>query len=274
MKKRIIHSVLALALTVAGLAGQINIAEAKTHDDISWNVTFDGKEVKSDFSERDINGSIPAVMPGDTIVYTINYSSSVNADFYLNADIINTLEEKTADNTDSQEAKNGAYSYKITYGPTGDENTIYDSELVGVDESDAIKGLKQVDGEDKFFELGQVNPGPGQKVKITIQLDGNTQDNSYMYKLAALKVKLGAQVLPPNKVVTNTNTNKVVYTVPGGSQIVTITDTETPLAIVEDTPLTGDYIIPTIICVVGLIMGIILIGLYFYMALKQREEVV
>jgi len=277
MKKRIMNLVLALALTVLGLIGQINTVEAKTNEDINWDVTFNGSKVESNFSQKVTNNVISSVMPGDTIVYTVNYSSSVAADFYLNADIINTLEEKAADESDSADAKEGAYTYTITYGPNGTENTVYDSKLIGVDEVNTIKGLKQVDGEDKFFELGRVTPGFGQKVKITIQLDGNSQDNSYMFKLAALEVKLGAQTVPQNTVITNTNTKKVVYTVPGGTEIVavSITDPDTPLAVVKDNPITGDYILPLIIITVGFIVGILLVCLYFKVAVKSmREEVV
>lgn len=279
MKKRIMNLVLALALTVIGLAGQNITAEAKIHDTISWPVTYDGNKVTSKFTDSVTNDVLSAVMPGDTVIYKVNYSTSVPADFYLNADIVNTLEEKKLDDTDpddiskavdSDEAKEGAYTYVIKNGNT----VIFDSELIGVGESDELlKGLKMVDGEQKFFELGRLGAGGSGSVTIEIKLDGNSQDNSYMHKLATLDVKIGAQAVPKNTVEHRPgNTRHVVYTVPGGLDIVSITDPDTPLAIVRNNPQTGDMLAPIIVCTVGLVVGIIIIGIYFTIVFKQRSR--
>lgn len=269
MKKRILNIVLALALTVVGLAGQNFTAEAKTHT-TSWPVTYDGNKVTSKFSENVTNDTISAVMPGDTVVYEIDYSTSVNADFYLNADIISSLEETDADHNNSSDAKEGAYTYIIKNG----DQVVCDSELIGVsDEADLIKGLKQVDGEDKFFELGRLPAGGKGKVTISITLDGNSQDNSYMYKLATLDIKIGAQPAPKDIHEHKPGTTKnVVYTVPGGLDIVSITDPDTPLAVVRNNPQTGDMIAPILVCTTGLIVGFLIIAIYFSIVFKQRSR--
>lgn len=269
MRKRILNIVLALALTVVGLAGQNLIAEAKTHT-TSWPVTYDGSKVTSKFSENVTNDTMSAVMPGDTVIYEVNYSTSVDADFYLNADIINSLEEKAADKTDSSEAKEGAYTYIIKNG----DQVVCDSELFGVsDEEDLIKGLKMVDGEDKYFELGRLPAGGKGKVTISITLDGNSQDNSYMYKLATLDIKIGAQAAPKNIIEHKSGTTKnVVYTVPGGLDIVSITDPDTPLAVVRNNPQTGDLVAPILVCAAGLVLGFLIIAIYFSIVFKQRSR--
>lgn len=269
MKKKILNIVLALALTVVGLAGQNITTEAKTHT-TSWPVTYDGNKVTSKFSENVTNATMSAVMPGDTVIYEIDYSTSVDADFYLNADIINSLEERDANDNESYEATEGAYTYIIKNG----DQVICDSELIGVsDEADLIKGLKQVDGEDKFFELGRLPAGGSGKVTISITLDGNSQDNSYMYKLATLDIKIGAQAAPKNVVNHKPGASrKVVYTVPGGTEIVSITDPDTPLAVVRNNPQTGDMIAPILVCTTGLILGFLIIAIYFSIVFKQRSR--
>ena len=282
MKKIIVNTVLALMLIAAGFAGLDTKAEAATQS-IGWDVTYSGNGFSSNYDVS--KSTITSVMPGDTIVFRVNYinGSKDASDFYLSTDIINSLEEKSIGGGESN-AAGGAYSYKLGYTVKGVETIIYDSETIGGDTS-VVAGLKQVqgqagDGSGAYFNLGKLEAGESGTINIEIALDGNSQDNSYMAKLATLDVKFGAEksVTEP-EVIKTTSVNKVtnnigsggqvVYTVPGGTEVVLIDEPVVPLA----DPVTGDSILPLLICTVAMAFGIILVVMYFIIMKKQREEV-
>ena len=157
---------------------------------------------------------------------------------------------------------------------------------VGGDDT-VVAGLKQVqgqadDGSGAYFNIGTLASDPDKSnpgtVTIEIALDGNSQDNSYMAKLATLDVRFGAQKVETettknttvNKVTNYTGGgNKVVYTTPGGTQVVYIEEPSVPLA----NPVTGDSLLPLLLCTLTMIAGILLIVLYFILSKKPREEV-
>ena len=272
MKRRKINIVLALALTVAGLMTQELTADAKTHNpennpELAWNVTYKNGELKSSYSIS--NGTIAGIMPGDTVIYEVTYKNEDStADFYLSTAVIDALEDEGA--------SGGAYAFKLSYQKDGDATPtyLYNSDTLGGDSS----GLKQIqknvnDAKNTYFEVGRLNKGEQAKAVLEITLDGNSQDRSYMSKFANIDLQFGVEKVdnvPEPKYVTKTNTRTVVYKVPGGSEVVLITDPSIPLA---GGPQTGDVVFPLIVCTVALIVGILLIILYFIASKKQREEV-
>lgn len=268
MKKRIMTLVLALVLTVAGLAGQTTLAHAA--EEYDWVATYDGsdtiKTTKDDKVQTEkIKKKLEAVLPGDTIKFKIGYKNDDknDADFYLSTDITNYLE-------DTKKASGGGYTYKISYKTPTDSARIdvYSNDMVGGDET----GLSQVDtGSNTYFRIGTLKNGQTGYVEIEIALDGNTQDNSYMATLAALDIKFGVPKRTVNVVNQEEKSHSVVTVVPGGTQVVAITDPDTPLAV--NNPQTGDLIIPMVACTAGLVVGIMFILAYFIITKKQREEV-
>ncbi len=284
MKNKILNLVLALALTLAGLAGTNNIVLAKSQT-ASWDVTYTGSKLESTYDVS--KSTITNMMPGDEITYSVGYKndSGKAVDFYLSTDIINSLEDKSADGADSSAASGGAYSYKISNLIDGQEKVIYDSEVLGGES--AVKGLNQVknsleEGKAAYIGLGQIANGNQGIIKVDIKLDGNSQDNSYMYKLATLDVRFGVEEVKTSsnntKVVDEVITRDVVYTLPGDQQVVVIDDPNIPLdggpvAGIGGSPVTGDSLVPIIGCTVGLLVGTMLIGCYFIVVKKNREEV-
>ena len=275
MKKKIINIVLALAVAAAGLMAT-NITSFASTQTTGWDVSYDGNGLSSNY---DVNKStITSVMPGDTVVFEVNYKndSSAAADFYLSTDIITSLEEKNADGS-AASISGGAYSYTISYILDGATNTLYDSTTVGGDNTTVI-GLKQVQGnldsnQNTFFSVGRVTNGKAGTVVIEIKLDGNSQDNAYMQKLAELDVKFGVEAVSTavaENVVTTTETKSVVYTIPGGTEVVVLEEPAIPLA---NNPITGDAVLPIFICGSMLILGLLLIVFYFWLSKKQREKV-
>lgn len=281
MKNKILNLILALALTVAGFAGTESTAFAKDHT-ASWDVTYTGSKLESTYDVE--KNTITDMMPGDTIKFSVGYKndekSGKTVDIYLSTDIINSLEDKAADKSDSNAASGGAYSYKIINKKSSGDEVLFNSEILGGES--AVKGLNQIksnlaDGKSPYFQLGRFAPNEGGTVEIDITLDGNTQDNSYMYKLATLDVKFGVEETKtysnnPPKVVNEVVTKEVVYTLPGDQQVIIIDDPSIPLD-GGFGPETGDSLVPVIGCSVGLLVGLMLIGCYFIVAKKNREEV-
>ena len=267
MKNKIKNIVLALAVTAISFSMTAVNASAATVNK-GWNVTYDGTKMTTDYDLD--KATIEHAMPGDTLAFAISYTNDTTEalDFYLNTAVITTLEDDEAG-----DAAGGAYSYKLSYVLDGAETIIYDSDTIGGD-NDVLKGLKQIQGdnpEDTYFSLGRVTAGDSGVVNLVIKLDGNSQDNGYMAKLATMNVSFGVEKIPQpvNKTVKVEETKKVVYTTPAGTEIVMIDDPIIPLA----GPETGDSALPLIICSVSMMIGFMLIGLYFIIMKKSREEV-
>ena len=272
MKKRIGSLFLALAITGVGIMLNTSLVNAATQT-TGWTVTYDGGKFVSDY---DISKStITSAMPGDTISYEVNYknASGTTSDFYVSTDVINSLEEKSIGGGQSN-AVGGAYTYKLSYKVGNQETVIHDSETVGGD-NNTVVGLKQAvgnieSGKVPYFNVGRLNNGQTGTIIITVKLDGNSQDNNYMEKLATLDLKFGAEKVPKpqNNVVTNTSVNHVVYTTPGGVQVVAIDEPKVPQS--GGNPVTGDSILPIIICTMAMVLGIILVVIYFRMEKRQK----
>ncbi len=247
MKKKYFNLVLALTIVVAGIMGATISSNAETSES-GWEVSFNGKGFDSDYAKNKSN--INNAMPGDTVNYAIKYtnSSKNEAAFYMNADVVKTLE-------DGSKASGGAYSYKITNEIAGKTSTIIDSETVGGDPSEVI-GLDQVNGKGgTYFSLGKLGVNESGSVKIEVLLDGNSQTNDYMSTLAKINVKFGAEstkpvenhvtvynyierIHPIEKIVNKTekvtryekDNKEIVKTLDNGTQVVVINDDEVPLA--------------------------------------------
>lgn len=272
MKKRILTLVLALTLTVVGLAGQTTLAQAT--EEYDWVATYDGGSVikttrDGKVESEKIKKKLEAVLPGDTIKFKIGYENldSSDADFYLSTDITNYLE-------DTKKASGGGYTYKISYKTPSDGERIdvYSNDMIGGDDA----GLSQVDtGSNTFFKIGTLKSKQMGDVQIEITLDGNTQDNSYMATLAALDIQFGVPKTTVNVITTPGKTESVVTVVPSGTDVISIIDPDTPLAVnnTTDSPQTGDPLLPMVVCTAGLIVGMLFILAYFIISKKEREEV-
>ncbi len=282
MKKKYMNIVLALTLVAAGFIGLKTEALADTLDPVTWTVTYDGTENFASTYDAE-TAKVTGAMPGDTITYEVTYknASTEAANFYMDANVVKTLEE-------GSDATGGAYTYKIFSDKS--ETPLFDSETVGGDNED-VQGLMQVNGnEDAYFDLGTLAVGDSGKVTVIIVLDGNTQSNSYMGALGQLNILFAAEPesndnegIVITKTVTKTNTvfnqivnhskqkvsKKVERTLPNGTQIVVIEDEDTPLF--GENPLTGDSILPLVFCGITLLLGLFLIFMYFRMTRNNKE---
>lgn len=269
MKIKYLNLVLALLIGVVGLLNTSENAFAKTQT-TGWEITYDGFSVSSGGTAD--KGTITSAMPGDTIQFDVTYtnSSDSSAAFYLNTDVIDSLENKNADGTDASGDGEGAYTYNISYTLNGTKTTLYNSDTVG---GIAISDVTD-ENQATYFGIGTLSAGESGVITVEVVLDGNSQDNAYMAKLATLALKLGVE---KNSTTTSTTTTvtgsstvkKVVYTVPGGTEVLLIDEPIVPL----DGPQTGDSIVPIIICMAALLIGIMLVIWYFKLTRKEKEEV-
>lgn len=281
MKKKIMNVILALTLVMGFNNIAITTHAAEDNLSYSWDVTYDGSKFSSTYDSKD--AVIKNAMPGDTITYTVNYinASKEDTDFYLNADVVKSLEDKSV-------AEGGAYSFKIT----NNGESIFDSETIGGDAEEVV-GLKQVNGnEGAYFSLGTVKTGNANKgtVQITIVLDGNSQTNSYMDAAANLEIKFGAEDTESakrGKTIINKKVNTITKNVPittkksivkqvlktldNGTEIVAIDEDDVPLAIGAN-PQTGDSAMPLVLCMAMLIVGVGLISWYVVITIKNKKS--
>lgn len=281
MKKIIKNLVLALTLVAAGFTGSVLSANAETLGS-GWTVTYNGKsDVDFTSTYKDDYKPVQGAMPGDTISYTIQYKNNTteSADFYMNADVLNSLEEGNV---------GGAYSYKIT----NNGSELFDSETIGGDATAAV-GLKQVSGDDGlYFSLGTIPANGSGKVVVAIKLDGDSQPNIYGDKDAALAFFFKAEstenaekhkTIINNVTKTNTITKQVavsekktivkqiVKTLDNGTELVTIDDSDVPLA--GGNPSTGDSIVVMAICSALFVLGMMLIIYAVAMGIIRKKEV-
>lgn len=255
MSKKYLQLALALCVTCAGLIISSNTAKAEEYE-AGWNVSYNGSTITSDFKQADVNSQLSQMMPGDSITLSVDYKndSTKTADYYMASDILSSLE------TNSQ-AAGGAYSYSISYNSGAGEQYIYNSETLGGDNA-TVEGLMQASTTNgNYFYVGRLDSGKSGKVIVKIALDGNSQTNSYMSQIAQLGIKFGVED-------TGVTGRTVVYTTPGGTEIIYIKDGLVALA----GPKTGDSILPLVACAVALLLGVMLVLYYFKMTKKEEEE--
>lgn len=275
MKKLKLNIVLALMCFTAGIYGYSLDAKAGT-ESLEWTVQYDGGKNFETLGKDAANSTIANAMPGDTLQYVVSYKNKSEDkktyDFYLDADVLSSLEDNAKAGDDK--ASGGGYSYKVEYEFKGEKVTVYDSDTVG-GSSTVTEGLNQVKSNDAYVSVGRLAYDESGKVIVTIVLDGNSQDNSYMAKFAELSIGFGVQDAVEgdgrHDVITNTITKSRhnVYKIPGGTEIVYIDDVVTPLA----GPRTGDSILPIVFCGIAFIIGIMFILWYFKLTKDEKKEV-
>lgn len=277
MKKLYLNMVLALTLVVAGTLGVSSTVKAQTKS-LEWTVQYDGGDTFETLGKDATKSTISGTMPGDTLKYVVTYSNAYDktTDFFLNAEVLSSLEDGAKnDATTTEKAAGGAYSFSVKYTANGTTETIYDSDTVGGD-SVVSQGLNQTNKDNAYVNVGRLTKGQSGVVTIEIKLDGNSQDNSYMEKLAKMNVQFAVQdsseVDGKHTVIHKENETKrtVVYRIPGGKQVVYIDD-DTLVPLDGGNPLTGDSVLPLVICGIALLIGIALILWYFRMTRDNKE---
>ncbi len=270
MKKIYVNTLLALAVVTIGFFVGKNEAQAAT-EELAWTVSYNGSAMTSDYNVD--KSTILGIFPGDTVSYQVTYANNSDkaADFYMSSDVLKSLEDDTDGNTSG-----GGYSYSVSYTLSGTTTSIYSNDTLGGDNADIV-GLNQAtDNKNTYVYVGRLSAGQSGLVTINVVLDGNSQDNSYMTKLATLDIRFGVEAVT-STVNHVSNSQSVVYTLPGNVEVVTISDDATPTTggnpVSGSNPRTGDSILPLVFCGIALILGIILVVWYFFLTRKNNQEV-
>lgn len=227
MKKKFLCLVMGLVL----IAGLPMTASAEDYKGASgWLADYNGKEIATNFANRDVADSMNQVLPGDSIELrvTVKNSDSRETDWYMTNEIVSTLEEAQAS------ASGGAYEYRLSYTDSeGAVTDLYSSDTVGGDENvNGQEGLHEIAGAPgEYFYLERLKQGETGMVTLWMRVDGETQGNGYQETLAELQMNFAVEVVPEAEV--RTEVNHRVNHVSGGTQIVTTVQTgdTTPLMI-------------------------------------------
>lgn len=177
----------AFALTACTLTVR---AEEYTRDE-GWAVTFTGEGIESNFDSSQIAAEVSELQPGDSVTIHIGVenSDSRSAEFYLNSQVLSSLEDSQA------AASGGAYGYGLVYtGPSGDQLVLYNSDTIGGDDASQGEGLHKVQSSSgEYIYLDGLGAGEKGKVAIRVALDGETQGNGYQNTFANMQLNFAVE---------------------------------------------------------------------------------
>ena len=223
-----------------------------------WSVTFDGKQMNSNFEAGDLKEDALQILPGDSISLKVNLKNDANkkTDWYMSNKVVETLEN------DSNSAQGGAYTYKLTYKDSkGTETVLFDSSSIGGEKAAGVKekGLLEVNDElEKFFYLDRLNSNETASVILYVQLDGETQGNDYQKTLAELQMSFAVEKIDESVIVKKEKKEEVK------TQVVT--------KYVTTTVKTGDSAQIALFSAVALISGLSLLFFAVNTMKKSRNE--
>lgn len=196
MKRKIMCLVMAAAMTV-GMSTTVFAEDFQGEK--SWNVTFNGEGMESNFQSSEMTEEIYRIQPGDTIELQVGVgnSSGSETDWYMTNEVLQSLEDTQS------VAEGGAYAYELTYvDPDGEETVLFSSETVGGESSAGGEGLHQATGSlEDYFYLGRLDSRETGSVHLRVQLDGETQGNDYQDTLARLQMNFAVEEVEANTMV-------------------------------------------------------------------------
>lgn len=201
-----------LGAAAAGIAaGQVTAFAEDRQGASGWEVSFDGKKMKSNFSSANMGDEINAMQPGDSVELTIALKNSFGgqADWYMKNEVLDALE-------DAGDAEGGAYDYLLTYTDvSGKTETLYSSEKFGGDGRIGGVGLHGATTTlDDYFYLDRMGKNEKGTVKLKVALDGETLVNDYQNTYAKLQMDFATELVKDG---TGTNTPSPTPGRPGSS---------------------------------------------------------
>lgn len=252
MKRKIMCLVMAAVMTV-GMSTTVFAEDFQ--GERSWNVTFNGEGMESNFQSSEMTEEIYRIQPGDTIELQVGVgnSSGSETDWYMTNEVLQSLEDTQS------VAEGGAYAYELTYvDPDGEETVLFSSETVGGESEAGGEGLHQASGSlEDYFYLGRLESQETGSVHLRVQLDGETQGNDYQDTLARLQMNFAVEEVEANTVVEKGEDNVINRVV---------------RKVVTTAPKTGDPTQMLGLCAAALVSGIVLLILAVVSMKKRRDD--
>lgn len=171
-------SFLAVCLLACACAlGFVGVAYAQT-ENMNYTVTYSSdKQMSSNYDQAAVDEKLSNLQPGDSFTMTFSLRNQYEepTDQYMASEAVKTLEEASS-------ASDGAYTYKLLFNDT----VVYSSDTVGGDGANGFEEIGSATGQ--WFFLGKIDSAGAGTVKLEMELDGETQGNSYMNTLGTLNV--------------------------------------------------------------------------------------
>ena len=191
MKKKFLSLLLMLALVLS--LGTVAYAEHYDGPEGMRAVFTADKTMQSTFKSNQISQAISELQPGDDATFTVTVRNDYpgTVDWYYANDIVKSLE----DEAENAGAKGGGYTYKLTYSGPGGDQTLFDSENLGGEDTSGGEGLHQAAGALKdYLFLDTFASGEGGTLTLNVSVDGLAQHNDYQDTLAQLNLKFAVDL--------------------------------------------------------------------------------
>jgi hypothetical protein len=171
---------------VAALAALLAFPGIALADATNWTVTYNSAgRMVDDYDQEAFAQVAKDLQPGDdmTLTVTLVEENSDTADWYMRNQVINALEDATA--------QGGAYTYHLEYeSSSGEVTELFDSERVGGDNRDLSDATTTLD---EFFYLDTLATGKTGTVRLRVALDGDTQGDVYFNTDAILALRFAVE---------------------------------------------------------------------------------
>lgn len=281
LKSHVVALLVCLALVCTGVFAALSPKQAVADDFVgenTWEVVFTGTAMEENFNQDEYVDQIGHLQPGDSVKFQVRLESKADYDtnWYMTNKVIETLEEDVHNRTS---AKDGFYSYRLTYvDPNGEETVLYNSDAIG-SESQYLdeEGLHQATNALKdYFFLDTLLPTQVANVYLDIKMDGETEGNEYQDTLAKLKMNFAVERAQNSATTTPSNPTNPTDSTQGktDSEVTkSPTENENPLyPSVVQLVQTGDFWLAVAVFLVALSVGLITLIVAIRRMARERNE--
>ena len=189
MKKMSKITTLLLALMTVLMMCQAAFAESYDGGTFSYN----GSSISNSKAAATIDQAISNLEPGDSMTFTFTYKndSDVSTEWYLENQVVKTLEE--------QGGVNGGYTYElVNNGKKEGRVVIFSSKAVAGQSSEnpdkTDQGLKSAtNATGDWLYIDTLAAGQSGSTTLTVALDGESQANSYQNTNGQLRIAYGVE---------------------------------------------------------------------------------
>ena len=165
--------------------------------DVSFDKEGSAYKINGNDNGEDVYDALKGMQPGDVvdIEFVLKNNSDKKISWWMKNDAVKSFE-------DDGDAANGAYTYELSLVNSSRTTTVlYSNNEVGGQDSTA--GLHEATEtlKDDFIFLEEVEGGQEIRIKLHLELEGETQSNSYQEVLAKLQFIFAAEIIESGKTI-------------------------------------------------------------------------